>query len=337
MKRYLVLFLCSSLNAATVVPYSVSPGGTYSTLASAIEAANDAGDLVALDTAVDIVISGNWVSADTTAVSVDGFTSTDSDNNITIRTTGEARHEGKWDASKYRLSSSAIALTLNEYCTIDGLQIECSASSGAIRGVNINITGIYVIADSVLVKGNLTGTAAGYGFRVSSSLASTLSVRNSVAYNWINGSTASGGFTSSSSSTVITLNCTAYNCYRGFYQAAGALVSTNCINQLAGIDGFAGPITGLNNCSDIASDAPGTSPVTGTVLFADAANGDFHLSASDTVAKDQGADLSGDFTTDIDGQTRTGTWDIGADEYIVTGGGETSNLVQPFGIKSWRW
>lgn len=44
---------------------------------------------------------------------------------------------------------------------------------------------------------------------------------------------------------------------------------------------------------------------------------DFHLDSSDTAAKDQGYDLSAIFTTDIDGDTRSGTWDIGADEYVA--------------------
>jgi hypothetical protein len=57
-----------------------------------------------------------------------------------------------------------------------------------------------------------------------------------------------------------------------------------------------------------------------TLTFTDTTAGseDFHLVASDTDAIGKGADLSGTFTTDIDGTTRTGTWDIGADEYVAT-------------------
>jgi hypothetical protein len=57
--------------------------------------------------------------------------------------------------------------------------------------------------------------------------------------------------------------------------------------------------------------------------FTDWKNGDFHLLSTDTGALNLGTDLSSDgnysFTTDIDGQTRTGTWDIGCDEIITTG------------------
>lgn len=57
-----------------------------------------------------------------------------------------------------------------------------------------------------------------------------------------------------------------------------------------------------------------------TPTFVDSSNKNFHLAASDTVAKDKGYDYSAaGYSDDIDGQTRTGTWDIGADEYVAAG------------------
>ena len=73
--------------------------------------------------------------------------------------------------------------------------------------------------------------------------------------------------------------------------------------------------------------------VSQTISFADSANKDFHLSSSDTSAKDAGADLSADanlaFSTDIDSTTRTGSWDIGADETSGAGGGASSDTSAP--------
>jgi hypothetical protein len=43
-----------------------------------------------------------------------------------------------------------------------------------------------------------------------------------------------------------------------------------------------------------------------------------HIGASSAL-KNVGTDRSAAFTTDIDGQTRSGTWDIGADEYVAAG------------------
>jgi len=47
---------------------------------------------------------------------------------------------------------------------------------------------------------------------------------------------------------------------------------------------------------------------------------DLHIQST-SCAKDAGTDLSSYFTDDIDACTRSGTWDIGADEYDCTGGG----------------
>jgi hypothetical protein len=58
-----------------------------------------------------------------------------------------------------------------------------------------------------------------------------------------------------------------------------------------------------------------------------ASGNDFHLQATDTVAKDKGVSLSSYFTTDKDGVARPQgpAWDIGAYEY-ASGGGGSSNL-----------
>jgi hypothetical protein len=76
--------------------------------------------------------------------------------------------------------------------------------------------------------------------------------------------------------------------------------------------------------------APGTTLDSKTVSFVDATNWDYHLASGDTAAKDAGTDLSGDanwaFSTDADGSTRSGTWDVGADEYVVAGPGSGSDL-----------
>lgn len=74
----------------------------------------------------------------------------------------------------------------------------------------------------------------------------------------------------------------------------------------------------------------------GAVSFADAANDDYHLSPSDTVAKNKGATLSADanlaFSTDIDSSVRpSSSWDIGADDfssiYRSVGVGATAALA----------
>ena len=101
-------------------------------------------------------------------------------------------------------------------------------------------------------------------------------------------------------------NCTAVNSTYGFRHMGGTAIAKNCIaeNNTTNWDGTWTKTT----CTD--DDG---------VAFVDAANDDYHLAASDTAAKDQGTDLSSDadfaFDDDVDGDTRSGSWDIGFDEY----------------------
>lgn len=98
----------------------------------------------------------------------------------------------------------------------------------------------------------------------------------------------------------------------GFYQAAGTPTARNCCasgNTTLDWQGTWSQTT----CT--AEDA--------TPTYVDSANDDFHLASNDTVCINNGTDLSGDanyaFDDDIDFQTRTGSWDIGMDEYFVSG------------------
>ncbi len=74
-----------------------------------------------------------------------------------------------------------------------------------------------------------------------------------------------------------------------------------------------------NNITSDTSSPDGATYQSKTVTFVSAS--DLHLSSSDVGAKDLGADLSAaavyPFSSDFDRETRTGSWDAGADEYIA--------------------
>jgi hypothetical protein len=67
------------------------------------------------------------------------------------------------------------------------------------------------------------------------------------------------------------------------------------------------------------------------VTFENEGSDNFHLASGDTAAKDQGTDLSADaalaFSDDVDGATRSGTWDIGADEYTAAAATSSGRLL----------
>ena len=55
-------------------------------------------------------------------------------------------------------------------------------------------------------------------------------------------------------------------------------------------------------------------PINLEYLFADLSTNDLHLETLGHRAGNTGLDLSSDFADDIDGETRSVTWDMGADE-----------------------
>ena len=85
-----------------------------------------------------------------------------------------------------------------------------------------------------------------------------------------------------------------------------------------------------NNGGESGNSIPGNNDcvTTASAEFISTSSGDenFHLKSS-AACIDQGMDLSGSFSDDIDGQTRSGTWDIGADEYVAPTALEDTNLV----------
>jgi len=134
---------------------------------------------------------------------------------------------------------------------------------------------------------------------------------------------------------VYALNCTAINNGdEGFVADNGAdddtAVAINCLAHGNGGDDFQDPSANaewdLTNSSNNASeDATGADFTNGrgsqTFTFKDAGSDDYHLDGADAGAKDFGTDLSAlgvfGFDDDVDWETRSGTWDIGFDEFLL--------------------
>lgn len=174
-------------------------GGDYSTLAAALAAAN-AGDVISIE--------GAWTVNDTTAATIN-------DDNITIQTDADSRHNGYYNVSDehYRLVvSGANALTVagSYSATIDGLaiiQAGTGTSDEAIRCVPLP-------GDTVTIKNCLIACAFNAlqqdgiytGFNVS---IGTVTVENCVIYACGRGGIHSQNGASATHSGTINVNsCT---------------------------------------------------------------------------------------------------------------------------------
>lgn len=265
-------------------------------------------------------------SADTNQAVIDGWT-TDATHYIELFVPLSERHRGVWNTAKYRLETSGqTALSIVEdYVRVEGLQVQLTTSSSNNRG--IYMPGPYGASTDIrisnnIVKGVLSGAAsAAYGIQTAAT--GTYKIWNNIVYDFVNGANTTYGIRNAGGTTYV-YNNVVQNSYIGFQVGTGTFVAKNNIyqsNGISGADGFVGTFDAASNynISDLASDAPGAnSKNSTTVTFIDAVNKDFHLQFNDAAAKNAGADLSADanlaFSTDIDGDTRSGTWDIGADD-----------------------
>lgn len=265
-------------------------------------------------------------AADTAAVTINGWT-TNATYGITIQADEDKRHPGEWSTGHYRVyPEDAIALfTYEDYINVIGVQfgnhtptvnskhIVCLLSVTASNQINI---------EYCIIKGAMDST---YSMRCVQIVDADFNVliRNTLVYDA--GTIANCyGIYGDNSTNVVLENVTVARCWICIRGASGTWTETNvlCDNStIAGTDLY----TWYNDANhtrtycasndDKADDQGGAgNRVNQTFTFVDG----YHLASNDAGARDHGTDLSGQgYTDDIDGETRTGTWDIGADEYIA--------------------
>ena len=244
------------------------------------------------DTAVARV-NTNWVTDATRYVSIEAASS----------------HGGKWNDNIYRMVSSvsgtefAVLIVYTDYCYITGIQIKINyAGTAQLHGVDFD-TGTELYLDKLILMATAASTEFSYGI-YGRSTAGTMRVTNSIIYDFDSVSPESFGIRAEVGGCTY-YNLTFDNCVYAFVQTGSA---SNAYN------------VGMVNCtSSDAGNVNYTTSSTTTPTFVDYANDDFHLDASDTTWRGQGTDESGVFTDDIDGETRSGSWDIGADQYVAGG------------------
>jgi len=283
-------------------------------------------------------IDGAWTAADTTAVTIDGW-NTGADNYVKVYTTPTARHKGKWDDGKYRLEVTndfVSALYVNvRFFKIDGLQIKLNKTNYVYSVVVADVSPKYTDYSYDISNNIITGTfsgasSAGAGILVYFNYGNNgiNKIYNNIIYG-LNYNNFGTGISINATENVYVYNNTVYGCYNGiatnYWNIKNPILKNNiAVNNNSDFVLLSGAAFDTSSSNNISSDvtAPGSSgsKINAEVEFVstEVGNEDFHLAPDDKFAIDAGTSLASDsataFTTDIDGQTRTGSWDIGADE-----------------------
>ncbi|MBU4256962.1 right-handed parallel beta-helix repeat-containing protein [Patescibacteria group bacterium] len=295
------------------------------------------GDLVCADKIAVAKIDGAWTQPDTNRVTIDGWT-TGPNNYIRIYTAPEARHKGI-AGTGYRLittASSVPGIYIYEgHVRIEGLEFQhTNTYNNSMNGITIYNSG--VPDNDIRLIGLLVhdcsspGTYEASGVSIGAGPGKVI-IANSIFYNNKTDGVRAG--TNSSTLTVYSYNNTFVNNGRyGLYKNwSNAVVSKNNYaggNLVADYFASTGSISMTTSAS---SDATGSAGLR-NIAVSDSAGAyfmnlekgseNFHIQSS-LLLKDAGTNLSADanlaFSDDIDGQTRSAPWDIGADETAASG------------------
>lgn len=279
-----------------------------------------------LTDATTIYCDGTGGVKDTTAVDQTPWDMvTSAANYLLVTTDANNRAQMPIDFNRYVLevtNANGLYNNIPSHIRFDGLQVHLIGNDGTsyvgIKTSNANETAgdIDTRISNCVVKATMTNGTGSTGYNPrppGGGGAGTTKVWNCVAYD------CGTGFASDWASTDFA-NCTAYNCeFAGFSDGSSITTWKNCLGAgtFNGSDfsGASAADSNFNASSD--GSAPGAnSRINQTFTFHNTSSRNLHLGNGDGGAKDFGTSdpFSGLYSDDIDGQTRSGSWDIGADE-----------------------
>lgn len=256
------------------------------------------------------------------------------------------RHDGKWNTSKYRIkqtSGDVVIYAYENFLVIEGVQVWNSDTVGQGYGILPSDSPNNLVIKDCIIRGASVAGSAGILINAPDNSGSYYLINN-IIYDFDNGISIGNSGTSGTSfyvynNTVANVGGTCIE--PTAYGTTDKLVMKNNVMQdCTGNDYYTeDPWSTYTHSNNITEDAtsPDVSFRSKSVVFANQASDDYHLGASDVEAKDLGTDLSADadypFSTDIDNQTRSGSWDIGADEIVSA----SSTSIIPLLTEIWGY
>lgn len=341
---------CANNGDGTASSCAGSPGGAgaYKTCGQAItgEVAANA-NLVTM--AGDLIIDAAGTTAETAECTISGFTTSAT---YLVRLRGDWPG-GTWSTAHYRFdyvrSNLGHVDVRDEYVEIDRLQSNnAGTGSGAYYGVYVGegLGGLsVVVTNSIFTGASSSGTSGGIYFRPNVANARGTFINN-IVYGYA-GTSSFGlqldGSGYNNGEIIIAYNNLSHGANRGIVTHGGgssdALYLKNNATQGNATAGYAIGVNGAHttntSATNLSEDTSSPNDTLDSLAIAFVGEGsDFHLASGDTAAKDAGTDLSGDaqypFSTDTDGATRSGTWDIGPDE-ITTVAAKALSVLNAMG------
>jgi hypothetical protein len=204
--------------------------------------------------------------------------------------------------------TTTINTNANRNSFSSGIQYVAFVGCMAFNGVNSyatrNVWGFLISNSGPIALNCLAHNNDGHGFSLAGYTASkTISAYNCIATN--NGLVGFNMSGSQATGNIVLTNCLASNNAGGDF--ASVATNTEVVTYCASGDTTADDWAGAGN------------RISQTFTFVNSGGDDFHLASNDAGAIDLGTDLSADatyaFNDDIDKQSRSGSWDIGFDEY----------------------
>lgn len=260
-------------------------------------------------------------AADTTAVDINGWT-TGAGNTITVvaAITDRAVASGL-DANRYRLElapgAGVACLHSNEkYVHFDKLQIHNTSGASDSYGIASLFTHTPFDISNCYISMNDSGN----GIRIAGG--NVVQIWNCIVYNPHGGEPSEGIYATTNVVSISIYNCIVYGCDDGIERDSGEVNVHNCAVFNNNND-FDGTFNIIDYCASDDNDGTNNVAESGGGAawpddFEDAANGDFRLkSGSGLVGTGIDDPGSGLYSDDINGDTRTSTWDVGADEVVA--------------------
>ena len=317
----------------TTIIKTVKPsGGDYTSLAN-WETGQQA-NIVAAD---QVQECDCYSMVDTAAVSLTGWT-TDATHYLLIKGADSDKttsNTGVYSTSRYRLEvSDAVNISATDvFVRFDYLQFKLTVTTASTEALFLSTDSlgscIFYVSNCVF---NLQGTSTnGANAMVSNSTKNTVYMWNCLAYNPSTATYASSNAATiqcGAGGTISIYSCTIIGGYKAFYTEGAAVTIKNCYGAIIATGATAYATSGgsftMTTCasSDTSGSAGLQSIARNTTNFKNVTNGseDYHLAGTGSALYHAGTNTSGDaaplnFTTDIDGNSRGTTWDVGDDQY----------------------